>query len=311
MKTETIKQEIRKTYGAIATNNHPSTCCASETGCCQTGTISHSMSEGYAGVKGHQDIADLGLGCGLPTEWANIRKGDTVIDLGSGAGNDAFIARSLTGSQGQVIGIDMTPEMVIRAFQNTHKLGFNNVSFVLGEIENMNEIPDDTADVAISNCVMNLVTGKEKAFSEIHRILKTGGHFSISDIVYKGTLPQSILKAAELYAGCVAGASEKGHYLGIIKKAGFKNIEVKTERPITLPDDLLLNYLSKDELEAYKKTESGIYSITVNADKLEDGNCCNASGDTCCSGNDTAATTDKTTCCGSETTKTNHSSCCK
>jgi arsenite methyltransferase len=166
---------------------------------------------------------------------ADIREGDTVIDLGSGAGNDAFIARKIVGDTGKVIGIDMTPEMVIRARQNNQKLGYKNVEFVTGEIENMHGITSNTIDVVISNCVMNLVPDKEKAFKEVYRILKPNGHFSISDIVYSGYLPAGVLQAAEMYAGCVAGASEKGKYLGIIKAIGFKNIQIKEERLIPFP----------------------------------------------------------------------------
>lgn len=284
MKTETIKTEIKTSYGKIAKGIQQVGCCSTEQGCCGAGPFNTSMAEGYANVEGYQKEADLLLGCGLPTEIANIKQGQTVLDLGSGAGNDAFIARSLVGETGQVIGIDMTPEMVIRALQNNQKLGFRNVSFHLGEIENMSPIADNSIDVVISNCVMNLVPDKEKAFSEVHRVLKSGGHFSISDIVYMGTLPEGIREAAEMYAGCVAGASEKGEYLGIIKSAGFKNIQIKKERKIELPEELALQYLSAAEWKAYNKTNSGIYSITVYADKLETGACCEANDSGCCSG---------------------------
>lgn len=282
MNKETIKAEIKKSYGDIAKGNIQAGCCSTDTGCCTTDEFSTSMKEDYTNVDGYQKEADLSLGCGLPTEIANIKEGDTVIDLGSGAGNDAFIARSIVGENGKVIGIDMTPEMVIRALQNTQKLGYKNVEFQLGEIENMQTIPTNTADVVISNCVMNLVPDKEKAFTEVNRVLKVGGHFSISDIVLKGKLPNKILEAAGMYAGCVAGAIEKGVYLGIIKKAGFKNISVKKERKIDLPDDLLLKYLSQTELNEYKSNDNGLYSMTVYADKLEEGACCDASNNICC-----------------------------
>ncbi len=284
MNTEVIKQEIKKSYAEMARGNVQVGCCSPEIACCGTEGFSNTMTEDYSKVEGYEKTADLALGCGLPTEIANIQEGDTVIDLGSGAGNDAFIARSLVGEKGRVIGIDMTPEMVIRALQNTQKLGYTNVEFVLGEIENMQEIASQVADVVISNCVMNLVPNKEKAFEELSRVLKVGGHFSISDIVFQGAIPQAILEASEMYAGCVAGAMEKGKYLGIIKNAGFKNIQIKKERRIELPDELLLNYLSKKELENYKKSGSGIYSITVYADKLIEGNCCNTNDNAgCCS----------------------------
>lgn len=295
MNTLEIKSEIKKSYGDIAKGNIQVGCCSTDTACCITDEFSNSMTEDYSNVEGYEKSADLALGCGLPTEIANIHEGDTVIDLGSGAGNDVFIARGIVGESGKVIGIDMTPEMVIRALQNNQKLGYKNVEFQLGEIENMQNIPTNTGDVVISNCVMNLVPDKEKAFKEVNRVLKIGGHFSISDIVYSGNLPDGILKAAEMYAGCVAGASEKGAYLGIIKSVGFKNIQIKKERLIELPDELLFKYLNQQELDNYKKSGSGIYSVTIYADKLEDGNCCDTTENGCCGG----------------TPKSNEEACCK
>jgi len=282
MNTEVIKEEIKKSYGDIAKGNIQAGCCSTGTACCITNEFSSAMSEDYSTVEGYEKSADLALGCGLPTEIANIQKGDTVIDLGSGAGNDAFIARRIVGETGKIIGIDMTPEMIILALQNTQKLGYTNVEFVLGEIESMKEISSNVADVVISNCVMNLVPDKEKAFNEVNRVLKAGGHFSIADIVFQGAIPQGVLEASEMYAGCVAGASEKGQYLGVIKKAGFKNIQIKKERRIELPDELLLKYLNQQELDNYKKSGSGIYSITVYADKLEEGICCDTTANGCC-----------------------------
>lgn len=276
-----IKETIKKSYAKIAEGNTNNSCCGT-TACCAPDDSSISMKADYAEISGYQKEADLALGCGIPTEIANIKMGDTVIDLGSGAGNDVFIAREIVGEKGKVIGIDFTPEMVISALKNNQKLGFQNVDFHLSEIENMAVIPNDTADVVISNCVMNLVLNKEKAFDEVFRILKVGGHFSIADIVYVGELPDPILEAAELYAGCVAGASEKGKYLGIVKSAGFKNIQIKKERLIDLPDDLLAKYLAPFELVAFRKSKSGIYSITVYAEKLEEGECCESNVNPCC-----------------------------
>lgn len=308
MNTEEIKLEIKKSYGDIANGNIQAGCCA-DAGCCTTNEFS-TMTEDYNHVEGYQKEADLSLGCGLPTEIANIHEGDTVIDLGSGAGNDAFIARRIVGDTGKVIGIDMTPEMVIRALQNNQKLGYKNVEFVLGEIENMPGIPTNTADVVISNCVMNLVPDKEKAFKEVQRVLKVGGHFSISDIVYSGTLPNGILEAAEMYAGCVAGASEKGAYLGIIKAVGFKNIQIKKERLIVLPDELLLKYVSADELATFKESNSGIYSITLYADKLDEGPCCDSRENECC-GSETVKTEQaETTSCCETSSNGKGSGCC-
>ena len=294
MKTEKIKEEIKRSYGNIAIGKNTNGCCG-DTACCATDEFK-SMTENYGNVEGYHEEADLALGCGIPTEIANIKEGDTVIDLGSGAGNDAFIARRIVGEDGKVIGVDMTPEMVIRALQNNQKLGYRNVDFILGEIENMSGIENGVADVVISNCVMNLVPDKKKAFNEILRVLKVGGHFSISDIVYSGSLPKGILEAAEMYAGCVSGASEKGEYLGIIKSSGFKNISIKKERLIELPDDLLLKFISENELSEFKKSNSGIYSITIYADKLEEGDCCDATNNNCC-GSELKTSNEKASCC--------------
>ena len=311
MNTETIKSEIKKSYGEIAKGNIQIACCSTDTACCTTDEFSNSMSEDYSNVEGYEKSTDLALGCGLPTEIANINEGDTVIDLGSGAGNDAFIARRIVGETGKVIGVDMTPEMVILALQNTQKLGYKNVEFQLGDIENMKEVSSNIADVVISNCVMNLLPDKEKAFNEVSRVLKIGGHFSISDIVFQGAIPQGVLEASEMYAGCVAGASEKGQYLGIIKKAGFKNIQIKKERLIELPDELLLKYINQQELDNYKKSGSGIYSVTIYADKLDEGTCCDATEYGCC-GSEIKIdnnTTEKSSCCGM-TANTNGRACC-
>jgi arsenite methyltransferase len=280
MKTEIIKAEIKKSYGEIAKGDNSGGCCSNKS-CCTNESFT-SMTENYNNIEGYYKDADLSLGCGIPTEIANIKEGDTVIDLGSGAGNDVFIARKIVGGKGKVIGVDMAPEMVIRALQNNQKPGYKNVEFILGEIENMQGIASNTADVVISNCVMNLVPDKEKAFKEVHRVLKTNGHFSISDIVYSGYLPDAILEAAEMYAGCVAGASEKGKYLGIIKSIGFRNIQIKKERLIDLPNDLLLKYINTDELKKFRQSGSGVYSITIYAEKLDEGNCCDTNKIGCC-----------------------------
>lgn len=306
MQTETIKSEIKKSYGDIAKGKNVAGSC-SDTACCTNDNLV-AMTEDYSNVQGYYQQSDLSLGCGLPTEIANIKKGDTVIDLGSGAGNDVFIARRIAGESGKVIGIDMTTEMVVRALQNNQKLGYKNVEFLLGEIEDMQGIANGTADVVISNCVMNLVPDKEKAFNEVFRVLKTGGHFSISDIAYRGSLPNGILEAAEMYAGCVAGASEKGKYLGMIKSAGFENIQIKKERLIDLPDELLLKYVNAVELDKFKQLGSGIYSITVYADKLDEGNCCDTTGNGCC-GSEAKPTSEKASCCGTTSDKVAISCC--
>jgi ubiquinone/menaquinone biosynthesis C-methylase UbiE len=226
------------------------------------------MAEDYSQLKGYVADADLGLGCGLPTEHALIKNGDVVVDLGSGAGNDAFIARSLTGENGKVIGVDFTEKMIAKARANAEKLGYHNVEFRYGDIEQM-PVNENVADVVVSNCVLNLVPDKAKAFAETFRILKPGGHFSVSDIVLKGNLPENLRKSAEMYAGCVSGAIEKEEYLDIVRKTGFTSIRVQKERKITIPDEILSVYLESAEIEKYRSGTSGIYSITLYAEKPE------------------------------------------
>lgn len=267
MKTsEEIKKLVKEKYSEIALQSketNETSCCGS--GCCSDETY-NIMNDEYADLKGYNPEADLGLGCGLPTQFAKIRKGDTVVDLGSGAGNDCFIAREETGEKGKVIGVDFTEAMIEKARINAEKLGYNNLEFRSGEIEKLPLSPD-LADVILSNCVLNLVPDKEKAFDEIYRVLKPGGHFSISDIVLVGELPEKIRKAGEMYAGCVSGAIQKDEYLSIIKKKGFVNISVQKEKAIIIPNDILLKYLTIDEIELYKESGKGIYSITVYGEK--------------------------------------------
>ena len=266
-----IKEMVKQKYSEIALQDqdtNASSCCGS--GGCST-EVYNIMSDEYAHLDGYNPDADLKLGCGLPTEYAKIKTGDIVVDLGSGAGNDCFVARHETGESGKVIGIDFTEAMIDKARTNAEKLGFNNVEFRLGDIEKI-PITANVADVVVSNCVMNLVPDKLKAFSEVYRILKTGGHFSISDIVLTGELPERIKNAAEMYAGCVASAIQKEDYLQIIKEAGFKNLTLQKEKPIIIPNDILKNYLNDDEIEVYNANKNIIFSITVYAEKLE--GCC-------------------------------------
>jgi len=257
-----LKENVKEKYAAIA--NGTETCCI-DTGCCDGGDNS-IMAESYEHLKGYEKDADLNLGCGLPTEHANIQAGNIVLDLGSGAGNDCFIARSIVGEQGFVYGLDFTEAMNTLARKNQQKLGFTNMEFIQGDIEAM-PFEDDKVDVIVSNCVMNLVPDKQKAYKEVYRVLKPGGHFCISDIVYTGVIPEEFLKQAELYAGCVTGASEKQTYLNTIKQAGFKEIQIKKERLIDLPDEILNQYLTENQLKDYKKNIQGLFSITVYAQK--------------------------------------------
>ena len=263
---ENIKQLVKEKYSEIAGRSketNAASCCGA--GGCST-EVYTIMNEDYATLQGYIKDADLGLGCGLPTQYAHIKKGDTVIDLGAGAGNDCFIARAATGETGKVIGIDMTEAMIEKARINADKLALNNIEFRLGEIESM-PVAANRADVIISNCVLNLVPDKKKAFAEIFRVLKPRGHFSISDVVLKGGLPENIKKASEMYAGCVACALQKEEYMDIIHHTSFINVKIQKEKPIIIPNDILENYLTPAELEEYKKKETGIFSITVYAEK--------------------------------------------
>jgi arsenite methyltransferase len=262
----TLKEMVRQKYGQIALQEketNQSSCCGS--GCCTT-DANTIMAEDYSKLKGYNPDADLGLGCGLPTQFAKIKKGDLVIDLGSGAGNDAFIARHETGETGKVIGIDFTPGMIEKARRNAEVRGFQNVEFRQGDIEQM-PLNNSTADVIISNCVLNLVPNKDGVIKEIFRVLKPGGHFSISDIVLEGELPAQIREAAEMYAGCVSGAIQKQDYLDLIQSNGFKNTLIQKDRSIEVPDDILSQYLDESQMEVFKKSGTGIRSITVYAEK--------------------------------------------
>jgi len=275
---EQIKEMVQQKYSEIALQEkdvNQASCCGS--GCCST-EVYNIMSDDYSRLEGYNPDADLGLGCGLPTQFANIQKGNMVIDLGSGAGNDCFIARQETGEAGKVIGIDFTPAMIEKARANAEKLQFNNVEFRQGDIERM-PVTANTADVIVSNCVLNLVPNKDGVFKEIFRVLKPGGHFSISDIVLDGSLPPKIQTAAEMYAGCVSGAIQKQDYLGLITNNGFTGITIQKEKVIAIPDDILAQYLTVDEIAQFKTSNTGIYSITVYAEKPAAASCC---GPDCC-----------------------------
>ncbi|HMU08114.1 MAG TPA: arsenite methyltransferase [Kaistella sp.] len=278
MNNSEIKEMVKQKYSEIALQDketNASSCCGA--GGCST-EVYNIMSEEYDELNGYNPDADLGLGCGLPTNFAKIKKGDTVVDLGSGAGNDCFVARAETGETGKVIGIDFTEAMIEKARTNAEKLGFNNVEFRQGDIEKI-PMTANAADVVVSNCVMNLVPDKPKAFSEVYRILKPSGHFSISDIVLVGELPEKIKSAAEMYAGCVASAIQKEDYLKIIENSGFKNISLQKEKAIIVPDDILKNYLNEQEIDEYKNSNSKIFSITVYAEKGE--NSCDPNSGCC------------------------------
>ncbi len=257
-----LKEVVKQKYTEVVSKEDG---CGCNTSCCSP-TEDVTFSESYSKIDGYSEEADYGLGCGIPTEFAQIKAGDTVLDLGSGAGNDAFVARRIVGDSGLVIGVDMTEAMIAKANENKRKLNYSNVDFILGEIENL-PVGDQLVDVVVSNCVLNLVPDKSKAFQEIHRVLKPNSHFSISDIVLNGSLPKGIRDAAELYANCISGALPKVEYLKTIEESGFVNVEVAKERQIDLPDHLLAHFISQADIDEYRKSQSAILSITVYGEK--------------------------------------------
>ncbi len=278
------KEMVRQKYAEIALQDkdtNASSCCGA--GGCST-EVYNIMTDDYSELKGYNADADLGLGCGLPTQFAGIKPGDTVLDLGSGAGNDCFVARHETGEDGRVIGVDFTPEMITKAKANAAKLGYQNVEFRQGDIEAL-PLTSNIVDVVVSNCVLNLVPDKRKALSEVLRVLKPGGHFSISDVVLRGELPAQLQHAAEMYAGCVSGALQESEYLGIIHDLGFEQVTVQKRKPIVLPDDILSNYMDAEQIAAYKASGTGIFSITVAASKPSTGGATHSTKDVCCAPN--------------------------
>ncbi|MFT7280681.1 MAG: arsenite methyltransferase [Cyclobacteriaceae bacterium] len=261
-----LKEIVRQKYSEIATSNersNRSSCCGATE---SSKEVYNIMTDDYTELDGYNADADLALGCGLPTAYAKINKGDVVLDLGSGAGNDCFIARHEAGDSGKVIGIDFTAAMVEKARLNAEKLRFNNVEFRFGDIDDM-PVTTNSIDVAVSNCVLNLVPNKLKVINEIFRVLRPGGHFSISDIVLIGELPEQLRSEAEMYAGCVAGAIQKDTYLAMIEEAGFEQMTLQKEKVIEIPDDILSKYLDPTALESYKSGSTGIFSVTVYAEK--------------------------------------------
>lgn len=280
MQTENeLKELVKEKYGEIAGQSrtqNASSCCGAG-GCSEE--VYNLMADDYTQLQGYNADADLGLGCGLPTQFAKIQKGNVVIDLGSGAGNDCFVARAATGETGKVIGIDFTEKMIEKARSNAEKLGYHNVEFRQGDIEHM-PVSAEVADVVVSNCVLNLVPNKFNVLKEVYRVLKPGGHFSISDIVLEGELPVQLKQAAEMYAGCVSGAIQKQVYMELITATGFTNISLQKEKPIHIPDDILLNYISQEEINLFRSSNMGIYSVTVYAEKPLVKEACCAPG--CC-----------------------------
>lgn len=267
MKAEELKLVVKEKYGQIAKQSMlmaQSSCCGTS-GCCGDLEI-NMIGDEYQNIDGHHKDADLGLGCGIPTQFAAIIRGDHVLDLGSGAGNDCFVARAIVGEHGKVTGIDFTDAMIEKANANNKKLGYMNVEFIKGDIEDM-PLPDNSYDVIVSNCVLNLVPDKEKAFAEIMRVLKPGGHFCISDVVLKGELPEKFRYDLTMYAGCISGAKSNSEYVGIINNQGFTKITTHKLKQISIPVGVLEKYLTRKEIDQYWGGERGIFSITVSGYK--------------------------------------------
>jgi arsenite methyltransferase len=230
MKDSEIRKAVRKGYGSIAKQSN--SCCGSSRSCCGTTALADNISKriGYTeeDLKAVPEGANLGLGCGNPIAMASLKEGEIVLDLGSGAGFDCFLATAKVGKSGKVIGVDMTPEMIERARGNSEKGGYENVEFRLGEIENL-PVADNLVDVVISNCVINLSPNKRRVFEEALRVLKPGGRLMVSDIVLLEAIPDAIKNSVAAYVGCIAGALMKDEYIGIIKSVGFDDIKVLEE----------------------------------------------------------------------------------
>ncbi len=284
---EDIKRMVKEKYTAIAAQDpaqNAASCCGATSACCttdETGEVYNIMAEDYAAQAGYVKDADLGLGCGIPTQYAGLQPGHTVLDLGSGAGNDAFVARQAVGETGKVLGVDFSEAMVEKARTNAEKLNYNNVEFRYGDIEHL-PVGAGRVDVIVSNCVLNLVPNKEAAFSEMYRVLKPGGHFCVSDIVLGTTLPEKMRHTAELYAGCVSGAILKQEYLALLQHVGFENVEVVKARVIQVPAEILANYMSPAEVKEYQELQSPILSVTVKGTKPMNDPCCTPGNGTCC-----------------------------
>lgn len=252
MEKQEIRKVVREQYGNIVKQG--SSCCGSKSlpsqSCCSTDAKSQSIGYSSEDLKSVPDGANLGLGCGNPVALASLKKGETVLDLGSGAGFDAFLSANRVGKTGKVIGVDMTAEMIEKARENARKDDYKNVEFRLGEIENL-PVADNSVDVIISNCVINLSPDKPRVFQEAFRVLKSGGRLMVSDMVLLNKLPKSIKESVEAYVGCIAGASMKEDYLKMIEEAGFKSVTVA----------------NGEEFKEAKKSRQPIFSIKVQARK--------------------------------------------
>jgi len=269
-KTREIKKAVKDGYAKIAREG--GSCCRSESTCCEASGTAKTISEkiGYSeeDLTAVPEGSNLGLGCGNPVALASLREGETVLDLGSGAGFDCFLAANRVGKSGKVIGVDMTPEMIARARANARKVNYSNVEFRLGEIENL-PVADNSVDVVISNCVINLVPDKSRAFAETFRVLKPGGRIMISDLVLLKEIPDVIKDSIEAYVGCISGATMRDEYIEGIKAAGFQEVEIMGETSFSFdcmandPTARAIIEDSKIPYERVKEVAESVVSIMV------------------------------------------------
>ena len=274
MESEKLKKAVREGYGKIARSG--SSCCSPEVRCESEVSPDREISRriGYSEeeINAVPEGANLGLGCGNPVAFASLREGETVLDVGSGAGFDSFLAARKVGPGGRVTGVDMTPEMLERAREKAEKGGYRNVEFRLGEIENL-PVADNSVDIIISNCVINLSIDKRRVFKEAFRVLKPGGRLMISDIVLLKPLPGAIRKSVEACVGCISGAMLKEEYISTIMDAGFEKIEIVDET--TFPVDLMANDPTAQAIiqdtgitsEMIRDVEKSVLSIKISGEK--------------------------------------------
>jgi len=278
MKDTEIRQSVRDGYGKIARESGGS-CCGPKSkaaGCCNTNSAAAareaSKSVGYSDedVNSVPDGSNLGLGCGNPLALASLREGETVLDLGAGAGFDCFLAANKVGKTGKVIGVAMTPEMLEKARENARRGNYTNVEFRMGEIENL-PVADNYVDVITSNCVINLSVDKPRVFREAYRVLKPGGRLMVSDIVLTKDLPEAVRKSVQAYIGCVAGASQENEYLGAIEAAGFREVRVADTAALDassmVNDPTVMSIVEEVGMDMAKEMAGAILSIKVSAIK--------------------------------------------
>jgi SAM-dependent methyltransferase len=273
--SQDIRTDVRERYGRIAEAGQSGCCGSAEGRCCgDSGVAEHSQTLGYSPeqLAAIPEDANLGIGCGNPTAIAAIKPGQTVLDLGSGGGIDCFLAARRVGTDGRVIGVDMTPAMIDRARRSAREGGYDNVEFRLGEIESL-PVADSSVDVLISNCVINLSPDKGRVFQEAYRVLKPGGRLMVSDIVLQEDLPEKLRSSLDLYAGCVAGALLKDRYIQEIRTAGFSSVEITGERSaagMISPEDPTVAALVKEadlSLEEAQRLAGGVVSLELLAVK--------------------------------------------